>query len=143
VPASGNVATLLGLNNLYVYAAIAHYYVCGVELEQQYPAASELLSREAYIVKVRQLPLKPSVPTSHTAVSRYQQQQHALREPVRRLADGVCLVNPQCACHSMYVMVAASVAVETCTSKYVAQAPDYVLVRRNMCSASSASFKFY
>jgi hypothetical protein len=55
VPASGNIATLLGLNNLYVYAAIAHYYVCGVELEQQYPAAatgSELLSREAFIVKV-------------------------------------------------------------------------------------------
>jgi hypothetical protein len=63
VPASGNVATLLGLNNLYVYAAIAHYYVCGVELEQQYPAASELLSREAYIVKVTQLPLKPQVCT--------------------------------------------------------------------------------
>jgi hypothetical protein len=57
VPASGLLSGLYGLDNIYVYSAVTHFNVCGVALQQQYPAAggTVLQTQEGFMLEVQRL----------------------------------------------------------------------------------------
>jgi hypothetical protein len=53
-PASGLLSGLFGLDNIYVYAAVTHFNVCGVALQQQFPVAggTVLQTQEGFMLEV-------------------------------------------------------------------------------------------
>jgi hypothetical protein len=55
MPASGQMATLYGLDNIFDYMAVTHYYLCGVALQQQFPAAggTVLQSTDGFVLQVQ------------------------------------------------------------------------------------------
>jgi hypothetical protein len=54
MPESGKMATLYGLDNIFDYMAVTHYYLCGVALQQQFPAAggTVLQSTDGFVLQV-------------------------------------------------------------------------------------------